>query len=100
MSVDIPQFGFELEGHMVSFDAATVTASTFINTEDHETRIEKLQLKTRLERIRLSAWKGDKAISRSIILSEEELLDLLNQAILSGVLHRNFIGKLRERIEI
>jgi hypothetical protein len=100
MSVDIPQIGFEMEGHMVSIVAAKVTASAFINIEDHETRIDKLLLKTGLERIRISAWKGDKAISRSIILSEEELLDLLNQAIHSGVLHPNFIGKLRERIEI
>jgi len=85
---------------MVSVDNVKVITSTIINFEDHKTRIEKILLKTGLERIRLSAWKGDKAISRSIILSEEELFDLLNQAIHSGVLNRNFIGKLRERIEI
>jgi hypothetical protein len=90
----------EMDGYMVSIDNAKVTASTFIKIEDQETRIEKLQLKTGQDKIRLSAWKGDKVSSHSIILSEEELLDLLHQAIDSGVLPRNFIGKLREKIEI
>ena len=39
-------------------------------------------------------------LSRPLVLSEAELLELLHQAIHAGVLPRNFIGKLRERIEI
>ncbi len=85
---------------MTSYDNATVTASTFIKIEDQETRIEKLHLKTGQEKIRLSSWSGGDILSRPLVLSETELLELLHQAIHAGVLPRNFIGKLRERIEI
>jgi hypothetical protein len=90
----------EMEGHMLSFDDAKVIASTFIKVEDQETRIERLQLESGQEKIRLSSSNGNRVVSRPLILSEEELLDLLHQAVHSGVLPRNFIGKLRERIEI
>jgi hypothetical protein len=89
-----------MEGYMASYDDAKVTASTFINIEEQETRIEKLHLETGQEKIRLSSWSGEKIISRPIVLSEVELLELLYQAIMAGVLPRNFIGKLREKIEI
>ena len=89
-----------MEGHMSLYDDAKVTASTFINIEDQETRIEKLHLETGEEKIRLSSWSGPVILSRSLVLSESELLELLHQAIHAGVLPRNFIGKLRERIEI
>ncbi len=51
-------YWLEMEGDMVSNDDAKVTASTFINIEDQETRIEKLQLETGQEKIRLSSWRG------------------------------------------
>jgi hypothetical protein len=89
-----------MEGHMVSYDDAKVTASTFINVEDQETRIEKLLIATGQEKIRLSSWSGGTLLSQPLVLSEAELLELLHQAIHAGVLPRNFIGKLRERIEI
>jgi hypothetical protein len=98
--IDIRHFVLEMEGHMNSYDDAKVTASTFINIEDQETRIEKLNLETGQERIRLSSWSGGAILSQPLILSETELLELLHQAIHAGVLPRNFIGKLRERIEI
>jgi hypothetical protein len=89
-----------MEGYMNSYDDAKVTASTFINIEDLETRIEKLHLETGQEKIRLSAWSGDAILSHPLVLSEVELLELLHQAIHAGVLPPNFIGKLREKIEI
>jgi hypothetical protein len=89
-----------MEGQMVSYDDSKVTASTFINVEDQETRIEKLLIETGQEKIRLSSWCGGAIVSQPLIISEAELLELLHQAIHAGVLPRNFIGKLRERIEI
>jgi len=85
---------------MVSLDDAKVTASTSVNIENQETRIEKLLIETGQEKIRLSSWNGDDILSKPLVLSEAELLELLHQAILAGVLPRNFIGKLRERMEI
>jgi hypothetical protein len=89
-----------MEGLMVSNENAKVTASTFINIEDLETRIEKLLLETGQEKIRLSSWSGGTFQSQPLVLTESELLELLHQAIHAGVLPLNFIGKLRERIEI
>jgi hypothetical protein len=89
-----------MEGIMVSSDDAKVIASTFINVEDQAIRMEKLQLEPGQEKIRLSFLSEDNNVSGSHIISEEQLLDLLNQAIHSEVLPRNFLGKLRERIEI
>ncbi len=85
---------------MVSYDDAKVTASTFINNEGQETRIEKLLIETGQEKIRLSSWSGGDILAQSLVLSEVELSELLLQAIHAGVLPRNFIGKLRERMEI
>jgi hypothetical protein len=89
-----------MEGHMVSYDDAKVSASTFIRIEDQETRIEKLLIETGQVKIRFSSWSGGAILSQPLILSEADLLELLHQAIHAGVLPRNFIGKLRERIEI
>lgn len=83
---------------MKLYDDAQVTASTCIHVEDQDIRIEKLQLETGQEKIRLSSWSDD--LWRSPVLSEVELLELLDQAILAGVLPRNFFGKLHERMEI
>ncbi len=89
-----------MDGHMVSYDKAKVTATTFINVENQEAKIEKLQLENGQKKIRLSSWKGGSILSQPLVLSEMELLELLHQAIHAGVLPRNFIGNLRERIEI
>lgn len=85
---------------MVSFADAKVTASTSVTIENQETRIEKLTIATGQEKIRLSSWSGGNFLSQPPVLSETELLELLHQAILAGVLPRNFIGKLHERMEI
>ena len=85
---------------MVSFDKAKVTASTVVNIEDQETRIEKLEFETGQEKIRISSWRGGTILSQPLVVSEADLLELMHQAIHAGVLPRNFIGKLRERIEI
>ena len=90
----------EKEGLMVSYDAAKVIPSTFINLEDQEIRIAKLLIETGQEIIRFSSWKGGNIVSRPLVFSETELLEILCQAIHMGVLTSNFIRKLRERIEI
>ena len=89
-----------MEGHMVTYDDAKVTISTSVTIENQEIRIEKLLIGTGLEKIRLSSWSGGEILSTPLVLSEAELLELLHKAIHAGVLPRNFIGKLRERIEI
>jgi len=79
---------------------AKVTASTSVKIENLETRIERILIENEHEKIRLSSWSGGFLLSQPIILSETELLEILHQAIHAGVLPRNFIGKLREKIEI
>jgi hypothetical protein len=76
----------ELEGYMDSLDNTKVSSSSFVMIGD--------------EKIRLVVSQGDKKISDPILLSETDLLELLHQAIIANVLPRNFIGKLRERMEI
>ena len=93
-------FWYGMDGHMAPLDDAKALASTFIKIEDQEIRIEKLKLETGQEKVRLSSLIGNKEVAHPLILSEKELLDLLNQAIHAGVLPRDFIGKLRDRIEI
>ncbi|MGZ6346651.1 MAG: hypothetical protein ACXWNC_03640 [Anaerolineales bacterium] len=85
---------------MDTLDDAKALASTCITTEYQEITIDKLQLAIGQEKLRLSSSIEKKGISNSIVLSEEELLDLLIQAIHAEVLPRNFIGKLRDKIEI
>jgi hypothetical protein len=85
---------------MISYDKAKVIASTSVNIEDQEARIEKLLLESGQEKIRLTGWSGGKIRSQPLVLSESELLEVLNQAIHAGVLPHNFIGELREKIEI
>ena len=85
---------------MNSDDDAQVTASTSVDLEGLEARVEKILNGSGQEKIRLSGWSGGKIIAQPLVLSEAELLEVLHQAIHAGVLPRNFIGKLRERIEI
>jgi hypothetical protein len=89
-----------MDGHMGQLDDAKALASTFIKTENQEIRIDKLQLETGTEVVRLSSSIGNNEVTHSLNLTEAELLELLNQAVHAGVLPRNFIGKLRDRIEI
>jgi len=89
-----------MEGHMNSDDDAQVTASTSVDLEGLEARVEKILNGSGQEKIRLSGWNGGNILRQPLVLSEAELLEVLHQAIHAGVLPRNFIGKLRERIEI
>jgi hypothetical protein len=90
----------EMEGDMSPSDDVKVTASTSVNAENQETRIEKLLLATGQEMIRLSSWNRGAFLPQPLLLSEAELIELLHQAVHAGVLPLNFIGKLREKIEI
>jgi hypothetical protein len=81
-------------------DEAKVIAFTSVKSEDQETRIEKLHLESGQETIRLSSWKGGSMLSQPLLLSETELIELLHQGVHAGVLPLDFIGKLREKIEI
>jgi hypothetical protein len=89
-----------MEGHMRPADIAKVKASTSVKSNSQETRIEKLLLETGQEMISLSTWNGAAILAQPLLLSEAELIDLLHQAIHAGVLPLDFIGKLREKIEI
>ncbi len=85
---------------MDPLENAKVLSSSFVKIEDQELSFEKLILEDGREKIRFSARQEKGKISNPIILSETDLLELLHQAIHAGVLPRNFIGQLRERMEI
>jgi hypothetical protein len=90
----------EIEGHMNSHSDAKIIAFTSVNKDDLEIRFEKLQHASGEEKICLSCWKQGEIVPQPAILSEAELLKLFHQAIRAGVLSRNFMGRLREEIEI
>jgi hypothetical protein len=90
----------EMEGLMSTPDDAKVSASTSVNSEAQEIRIEKLLLKNGQEMISISSWSEGAMLAQPLLLSETELIELLHQAIHAGVLPLNFTGKLREKIEI
>jgi len=85
---------------MVENENKKVTASAVIDLVDQEVRIDKLALDTGGEEIRISFWSGGLLLPQPLVLTENQILDILHQAVHAGVLPRNFIGKLRERIEI
>jgi hypothetical protein len=89
----------EMEGLMRAYKIAQVIAETSIHLENQELRMQKVVLATGRETLRISSV-GDKGKSNNIAFNELELLELLHNAIHAGVLPREFIGKLRERIEI
>jgi hypothetical protein len=78
--------------------------SVSIDMEDREGRIEKLPAvensKPGQATLRISGRKKGGGSAGSLKLSEEQLIELLYKASLSGVISNNFIGKLREKIEI
>jgi hypothetical protein len=68
---------------------------------DTEGKIEKLLLKgTPPEKIRISCWGKDQTRSLPLDLTEEELVDLLYQAIRAGILSPEFLNKLHSEFEI
>jgi hypothetical protein len=77
------------------------TASAKLSLNDQEIRIERLAAEENEPgRLRLSGWKQDQPLPGPLVLSEKEFIELVHQAIHAGVLSHDFLGKLRERIEI
>ena len=78
-----------------------VVASVSVDMHDHEARIEKLAPgEAGQAAIRISASKKGGGQAGALMLSEQQLIDLLHKASHAGVLSPGFIGKLREKIEI
>jgi hypothetical protein len=50
--------------------------------------------------LRISGGQKGEVQAGPLTLTEEQLIELLYQASLSGVISKSFIGKLREKIEI
>jgi hypothetical protein len=78
-----------------------IVASVSVDLDGLETRIEKLSTGEGWQTaIQISRWKKGKDLTGPLVLSEEQLIELLHKATHAGVLSRDFIGKLRARIEI
>jgi hypothetical protein len=78
-----------------------VIASVSIDTDDREARIEKLSTgEVGQAVLRISAWKKAESQAQVLMLSEQQLIELLHKASHAGVLSHDFIGRLREKIEI
>jgi hypothetical protein len=89
-----------MEGAMSADHDLKIVASTSVISGNQEIRIEKLLLEPGGEMIRLSSWGAGTMLPQPLILSEAELIELLHQAVHTGVLPLDFIGKLKEKIEI
>lgn len=75
--------------------------SVSIELADREGRIEKLPAKESGQgTLRISGRKKGGGSAGTLTLSEEQLIELLYKASVNGVMSNNFIGKLREKIEI
>jgi pyruvate formate-lyase activating enzyme-like uncharacterized protein len=80
--------------------AIKVMASASLTIDKKQIIIERTASEEGEEEIHLySRSKGGQS-DQPPTLSEAGLLELLHQAILAGVLRRDFIGMLRERMEI
>jgi len=85
---------------MSSKDTAKVLAFASIDIDNRLIGIERSIDKGGVEEIHLYSRSNEEQPDQSLTLSEVELLELLQQAIKKGVLRRDFIGRLRERMEI
>lgn len=78
-----------------------IVASVSVDFGEQDARIEKLSVaEVGSTAIRILAWKKGRSQAEPLVLSEEQLIELLHKAIHAGVLSQDFIGKLREKIEI
>ena len=81
-----------------------IVPSVSIDLADREGRIEKLSAagnsKTGQATLRISGRKKGGGSAGALTLSEGQLIELLYKASVNGVISNNFIGKLREKIEI
>jgi hypothetical protein len=76
-----------------------IVASVSVDLAGREARLEKLAAADNGQpdiRI-MAAWQGQ---AGPLVLTEEQLIELLHKATHAGVLSPGFVGKLRERIEI
>jgi hypothetical protein len=78
-----------------------IVSSVSIDLAGDAARIEKLlQVETGQVSLRISGGQKGESTAIPLTLSEEQLIELLYKASLSGVISKGFIGKLREKIEI
>jgi hypothetical protein len=81
--------------------ANKIGASVSIDMAGKEARIESIAAEEGGQAsLRISGWLKGEAQDGPLTLTEGQLIELLYQASLSGVLSKSFIGKLREKIEI
>jgi hypothetical protein len=81
--------------------AEKIISSASIDIHGRDTRIEKvLPAGSAQENLRLSIWANGLLDSQPLDFSEEDLPILLYRAIHARILSQDFIGKLRQRIEI
>lgn len=81
--------------------AEKIISSASIDIHGRDTQIDKvLPAGSAHENLRLSIWANGSLDSHPLDFSEEDLLILLYRAIHARVLSQDFIGKLRQRIEI
>ncbi len=80
---------------------AKIIAFVSIDIDGHEARVEKYSAGADGQSaIRLLVWKDGKPLAQPLALSEEQLIELLHKAAHDGVISHDFVGKLREKIEI
>jgi hypothetical protein len=73
-----------------------IAAAIVGDPKDDHTRMERVRWEgTDLEQIRLSWWRGNRMMRSPVELPEEDLFQLLRQAVNTGVLSRRFLGELR-----
>jgi len=78
-----------------------IVSSVSVDFGEKDARIEKLSVgEDGKIAIRILAWQKGGSQAEPLVLSEEQLIELLHKAIHAGVLSQDFIGKLREKIEI
>ena len=78
-----------------------VVASASTGPKAREARIEKLLTGESGQTVlRLSLLAEGKLLTPPLVITEEELIDLLHKAIHAEVVSLDFVGKLHEEIEI
>jgi hypothetical protein len=78
-----------------------IVASVSLDLADQEARIERLSVGGSGQAIlRIAGSKKGDNQTEPLVLSEEQLIELLHKASHAGVISHGFIGRLREKIEI
>jgi hypothetical protein len=78
-----------------------IIASVSLDMEGRSARMEKLlSAESGQPNIRIFATRPTGAPSAPLVISEDQLIELLHKASHAGVLSPGFFGKLREKIEI